>query len=699
MSEATRFSARSSAAEDDILNVSGVNLRSLLVTFLAVIMLMSAVFIYLEKTETAQLATKSEANAASFAARFHNSVAALGIYVSLLARTPALHRYIDDGTEPDRADAERAFAAAMSSWAAFTQIRYLDVNGMEHVRVDRVGEQVHPVPIDELQSKGDRGYFKNSVSLAAGTYYVSRLDLNVERGQIEVPWKPVIRVAMPVFDTQGGKAGIVIVNVLADDLLSVLSDTEAQNNADAQVMLLAEDGSWLFGAEREKLWGFMFDNGRTFAAERPEAWNTISQNLSGTYWDGSVRLSFATITLENIFNLRSDMRHRQASVSSPVSYWKVVYKHARSEPPAYAQPVWWGVTLVLAALALWLCVRWNRHVERRRMAELREQAAITRTQEILNRTDVAICVCDFDGRITFANRKYANLAGKLEAVLPGTVENVFASRHQLRRNEETGTVEDKILERSAIEVQITRGEEDRHFLVNYFPLFDVDKNPDSRCFIAIDITDLKQIENDLILAKEEAVDASQAKSKFLANMSHELRTPLNAIIGYAEILAEEAEDDGLDSSYLKDIGRIRESGAHLLSLINDILDLSKIEAGQMDAYVEDFSLTGFLDGVVSTTTSLVEKNGNTLVLDFRDHDVVMRSDETRLRQILFNLIGNAAKFTSDGTITFGCRTETIDETTTVVFDITDTGIGMTPEQMQKLFADFSQADSSISKRF
>ena len=201
--------------------------------------------------------------------------------------------------------------------------------------------------------------------------------------------------------------------------------------------------------------------------------------------------------------------------------------------------------------------------------------------------------------------------------------------------------------------------------------------------------------NELQIAMEKARSASQAKTDFLAKVSHELRTPLNAIIGYSEMLIEESEDDGLET-YTDDLTKIHSSGEHLLTLINDILDISKIEAGKMDLYLEDFELGKFISQVISTAQPLVEKNSNKMIVELDDSIGNLRNDETKLRQVLLNLLSNAAKFTEEGIVKLKVSKAA---RASVKFELSDTGIGMTPKQLKNVFEEFMQAETSTSKKY
>jgi len=192
--------------------------------------------------------------------------------------------------------------------------------------------------------------------------------------------------------------------------------------------------------------------------------------------------------------------------------------------------------------------------------------------------------------------------------------------------------------------------------------------------------------------------ASQHKSQFLANMSHELRTPLNAIIGVSEMQLEDAHDLNRDDE-IEPLDRVVRSAHHLLALINDILDLSKIEAGRMELHLESFPLTPLIEDVGKTIEPMAMKNGNQIFVNCPTGVGTVHADQTRLRQALLNLASNANKFTAKGVVTVNVRPQRLDDRDWITIAVTDTGIGMTTEQMGKLFQEFSQATSATASKY
>ncbi|UWQ32196.1 response regulator [Leisingera sp. M527] len=214
---------------------------------------------------------------------------------------------------------------------------------------------------------------------------------------------------------------------------------------------------------------------------------------------------------------------------------------------------------------------------------------------------------------------------------------------------------------------------------------------DSTVAVYTDITELKERE-------QEAEEANRAKSQFLANMSHELRTPLNAVIGITEMLMEDAEEFGQED-FIEPLERISRAGKHLLNLINEILDLSKIEAGKFEMHIESFDLPSLIHDATTTVRPMAEKNGNELTVDCPDDLGAISADQTRMRQIILNLLSNACKFTEKGQVVLVAREVPDDLGSAVSIAITDTGIGLSAEQIDRLFEEFSQADSSTTRRF
>ena len=313
-----------------------------------------------------------------------------------------------------------------------------------------------------------------------------------------------------------------------------------------------------------------------------------------------------------------------------------------------------------------------------------------------------------DGTIDYYNRRWYDYTGMPQGPVgraswdrvlhPDELERVAAEWHDAVR---TGVPFDT-------EQRYRRASDGtfRYHLVRGLPVRDGQGRITRWYGTSTDIQDYKQLQADRehLLEREraargEAEAASLAKSQFLANMSHELRTPLNAIISYAELLSEEAADRA-DAATVADLAKINRAGKHLLSLINDVLDLSKVEAGRMQLELTDFAAADVVDDVVVTAESLVGKNGNRLDVAVADDLGTMHADLTKVRQVLLNLVSNACKFTDQGTVRLTAgRAAGVDGRAWVSFAVTDTGIGMTAEQMGKLFRPFTQADASTTRKY
>jgi signal transduction histidine kinase/DNA-binding response OmpR family regulator len=303
---------------------------------------------------------------------------------------------------------------------------------------------------------------------------------------------------------------------------------------------------------------------------------------------------------------------------------------------------------------------------------------------------------DPQDRLVMCNSKYRELYPKIDDLMvPGTpfptILRAIVDRGMI--DLEGRTPEEWIAERLAHHTHPKGSPEYRYNQI--WARISERRTPDgSTVAVFTDITELKQRQAELEQAMEQADSANRAKSVFLANMSHELRTPLNAIIGYSEMLREQAQEQGI-ADFAEDLNKIQDAGRHLLSLISDILDLSKIEAGKLELYLEDVPLPALIDEVRTIVGPLAAKHSNRLHIECPSDIGALHTDRTKLKQCLLNLLSNATKFTSNGAISLELKRQG----PAMSFVIRDTGVGMTPDQLSKLFQSFVQADASTTKRY
>jgi signal transduction histidine kinase/CheY-like chemotaxis protein len=328
-----------------------------------------------------------------------------------------------------------------------------------------------------------------------------------------------------------------------------------------------------------------------------------------------------------------------------------------------------------------------------RTAELQQRGAVLRVT--FDNMAHGVLMFDREQRVAAWNRQVIKLLELPESFLAGRPHFADFIRLLAARGEYGAVDVEAEVARLAAEVgqhrSFERGRPDGTFLeIRHNPL------PDGEIVIIYtDITERKRYEEKLTAARDAADEANRTKSSFLANMSHELRTPLNAIIGYSEILQEDAADKG-DQAPIEDLQKIESAGRHLLGLINNILDLSKIEAGKMDLFIEPIDIQAVIKEVLSIVRPLADKSGNAVEVICADDIGSFRSDQTKVKQCLLNLMSNANKFTSKGTLTLAVTREA---NSGICFRVSDTGVGMTEEQLGRLFQAFSQADASTTKRF
>jgi len=341
-------------------------------------------------------------------------------------------------------------------------------------------------------------------------------------------------------------------------------------------------------------------------------------------------------------------------------------------------------------------------------AELAAEAdlAHSRLNDAIEAIGQGFALFDSDDKYVLFNERYQKMKSLLgeEAQVGATFESCMRNSIRTDFGDET---KEEWLER----VLISRNEGSNGLVTDeledgtWFLFERYETGEKGKVDIFTDVTDMKNHEaeldalvKELGIARDGALEANSAKSQFLANMSHELRTPLNAIIGYSELLIDEVNDNE-NRNYVPDLEKIQTAGKHLLGLINDILDLSKIEVGKAELFIEEFDVKSLLDDVSNTIKPLVDNNRNTLEIHISNDVKMMISDATKLRQNLFNLLSNAAKFSKDSILSVQTSLRRELSGDLVVFKVTDHGIGMTPEHLDKAFEPFTQADSTTSKRF
>ncbi len=403
----------------------------------------------------------------------------------------------------------------------------------------------------------------------------------------------------------------------------------------------------------------------------PQLRDTLEAKL-GQVVDGG--RSIANVDVEAASNLRQDQtRHFQAS------FYPLTQAGSRGASD--------GVGMVIA------------DVTARKRAERSTKEGEERFRTLVQASAAIIWTADATGafaksqpnwnRFTGQTVEEAMGWGRLACVHPDDVEETRAA---------WGTAV-ATLQPIALEHRIRRHDGDwRYMALSAAPV--IEENGTIREWVAshTDVTDRREAELMLSAAKEAAESANRAKSSFLANMSHELRTPLSAVIGYSEMMEEEVEDLG-ETGLLTDLGKIKSNARHLLSLINDVLDLSKIEANRMDTFAEDVEVATLVEEAAGTVGALVAQKSNHLVVDVAADAGAMHTDVVKLRQCLFNLLSNASKFTENGRVTLQVHREGEMDTTALVFRVSDTGIGMTEEQLGRLFQRFAQADETTTRKF
>ncbi|MEJ2375514.1 MAG: response regulator [Pseudolabrys sp.] len=339
-------------------------------------------------------------------------------------------------------------------------------------------------------------------------------------------------------------------------------------------------------------------------------------------------------------------------------------------------------------------------------AEAKAARAKLQLEEAIASIDEGFALWDTEDRLIVCNDRLREMFGKLDIELRQGVSFEEVARSLARSGKmplPSNGIEEWVQSRVASHHECGAPFEHQNTSGRWLKISETRASDGTIAGVYMDITGLKAREQELAElvdrladARDQAMQATVAKSRFLANMSHELRTPLNAVIGITEMLTEDAEEFGQDG-FVEPLNRIARAGKHLLELINEVLDLSKIEAGKLEFHAEDIDVATLVGDVVGAAQPLAAKNGNRLVVEGSKEAGTIRADPMRLRQIVLNLLSNACKFTDRGTVSLTVSRDKDGEQ--IKFIVADTGIGMTSEQLGKLFQEFSQADSSTTRKY
>ncbi|EPR41173.1 PAS/PAC sensor hybrid histidine kinase [Desulfovibrio sp. X2] len=629
--------------------------------------------------------------------------------LSVVHRT-ALRRYLDHPGPAELRDLQTEYLVFAGDNPQFDQVRLLGLDGREIVRVNNVGGSPVLVPQDQLQQKVHRYYFTDAVKLSPGEAYVSPFDLNIEHGAIERPQKPMIRLAAPVADSKGDKAGVVILNYLGQRLLDRIhadrphdrSLHDARSGKGPTVMLLNRDGYWLHADDPDLEWGFMYPDRQnvTFGATYPEAWKTISARRLGQVETPAGLFTFSTVRLSPEDHL--DQAARSLTVPEDVRReWKLVSFTPRAVLAGMEQAhrlSYLGVFVLVCLLSAVVAALRARHLHERGLADLALARSEARFRGIVESSRDLIWEMGRDAAITYASPRVADILGYSPGEVAGRTPFEFMPPEEAGKARCTFEAasaqgmplfnwETVCLHRSGRQVVLES---------NNVAIVDLQGRHVGYRGIARDITERILAGRLIEEARQEAEQANQAKSDFLARMSHEIRTPMNAVLGMCH-LALKTRLSPKQHDYLT---KIRRSGEALLGVINEILDFSKIEAGRLSIENVRFDLEAVLGNMVDVNALAAEDKGIEFLLSV-DADVPtdLCGDPLRLGQVLINLVGNAVKFTEQGEVLVSVLAlERGEKHALLRFSVRDTGIGLTPEQITTLFDPFTQADGSTTRR-
>lgn len=682
--------------------------RHFLWLFLFITLVISGLFLILAEQEKDHMVEKVAGNETRVATILKNYIYSDldTVYSDLLFLVEDFQAYMNGVGDKDNGlqEIENTFIRFLNARKQYDQVRFIDVSGREVVRVNYGKNGASSVFKKKLQDKSSRYYFENSIRLDAGRVYVSPFDLNIEKGEVERPFKPMIRIGSPVFYKNGEKAGIIILNFLGNTLLNHIE--EIKEKSKGYGLLLNPESYYLFGMTESDEWGFMFGNRKDakFSVQFPVEWKRIESSLEGQFTTHKGLFTYVTYhpLAETMLKRHSELME-QHQYHENEEHWKFVhfYPTARLDQKIMETLKPLMITYVslifLTAVISFFYAR-NAVIKRSLIEKLKDNEATL--DNIFNISPDSIRLINHDFTIAKVNQNYIQNFGSPR------LENQKHLCYQHLKTKVCKT-ENCMMRRvfdgeTFIEEDVTL--ENRKGFMRWFSLSITPYTDNQGNVLGVlenfkDITSRKKSEGELERAKVSAEKANRAKSQFLANMSHEIRTPLNAVIGFGELLATTPMNDQ-QQNYLQSINI---AGRSLLTLINDILDLSKIEAGMLEiktVLVESREVFYEIEQIFKLKIS---EKGLKFSLDIDPRlPQMMLIDEIRVRQVLLNLMGNAVKFTHKGYIKLSVKVTLSDdekEVSDLMIGVEDTGIGVSPKDQHLIFESFKQQSSQDNRAY
>jgi len=576
------------------------------------------------------------------------------------------------------------FKLFLESKSVYDQIRFINPEGMEMVRANFNSGSPAIVSADQLQSKKHRYYFTKTVSWQKSEVFISPMDLNMEHGEIEIPRKPVIRFGTPVINNAGENRGLVMLSYLGNTLINELTSTSSKRQS--EFMLLNSEGYWLIGPRPEDDWTFMYDERlhRTFGNDHPQAWEKISRSESGHFVENGRMYTYDTfhpreLLIEAGMGSNTSSEGFLAHINSSELNWKIVSCISPEVLKNLSRNSFKQLQLFYILIFLFIVTgSWTLAfvMTTRKMSQEALLTSENNYRKIIDESISTIFTTNVQGDLTYINPSAKGLTGfsakeLFEKSFTEIIREDWQEKVRLFYYEQ---FHERKLETALEFPIITKSGKEKWVEQLASLLIDDDQQVIGFQSIVYDVSERKKVEKELFMAKQLAEEASQLKSEFLANMSHELRTPLNSVIGFSNVLLKKNEEslDENDKNYLQ---RILANGKHLLELINDVLDLSKIEAGRVELEFVNISLKDLVSDIIGQLEGQVQDKDFKLVTQIPENIAMVQTDPGKLKQVILNLLSNAIKFTSEGAVTVSIETN---EATNqpILISVRDTGIGI-----------------------